>query len=255
MGVSSMTGFARAEGEARHLLGLGDEERQRPVARSAAAPGARFRCAGAAAARRAGAALPPRQFFGNLAVTRTAPPAVRVNRESLAQLVALMNELAGADRGGAAAPRRLAGVARRRRDGRGRTGAGRSRARRAPSSTAGRWRSTGWPPPAPRRAPGSPRCCAAQLARDARAGRGGGGLRRGPAGGDPREAGNAAGRARRARPGHAGRAGRAGNGVARHPRRYPRGARPAARPYRAGRRAAAAAARRSGGSSISCARS
>ncbi len=48
----------------RHLLGLGAEERQRPVARSAAAAAARVRRAGAAAARLAGPALPPRQRFG-----------------------------------------------------------------------------------------------------------------------------------------------------------------------------------------------
>jgi len=46
-------------------------------------------------------------FSANLAVTRTAPPALRVNREALAQLVALINELTGEIE---AAPPRLDGL-------------------------------------------------------------------------------------------------------------------------------------------------
>jgi uncharacterized protein (TIGR00255 family) len=46
-------------------------------------------------------------FSGTLTVTRTAPAAVRVNRETLAQLIALMNELAGEI---VAAPPRIDGL-------------------------------------------------------------------------------------------------------------------------------------------------
>jgi uncharacterized protein (TIGR00255 family) len=46
-------------------------------------------------------------FAANLSVTRTTPAAVRVNRETLAQLVALMNELAGEIE---AAPPRIDGL-------------------------------------------------------------------------------------------------------------------------------------------------
>src|SRR5215470_9517000 len=46
-------------------------------------------------------------FSASLAVTRTAPAVLRVNREALAQLVALMNELAGKIE---AAPPRLDGL-------------------------------------------------------------------------------------------------------------------------------------------------
>jgi uncharacterized protein (TIGR00255 family) len=46
-------------------------------------------------------------FSGTLTVTRTAPAAVRVNRETLAQLIALMNELAGEIE---AAPPRIDGL-------------------------------------------------------------------------------------------------------------------------------------------------
>jgi uncharacterized protein (TIGR00255 family) len=46
-------------------------------------------------------------FSANLAVTRTAPTTMRVNREALAQLVALMNELAGEIE---AAPPRIDGL-------------------------------------------------------------------------------------------------------------------------------------------------
>lgn len=46
-------------------------------------------------------------FSANLAVTRTTPPALRVNREALSQLVALINELSGEIE---AAPPRLDGL-------------------------------------------------------------------------------------------------------------------------------------------------
>ena len=47
----------------RHLLGLGDEERQRQVSRSAASPGTRFRCAGAGNSHSARTALPARESY------------------------------------------------------------------------------------------------------------------------------------------------------------------------------------------------
>ena len=108
MGVASMTGFARAEGDAcgiswvwemKSVNGKSLDLRLRLVAgfdalepRLRAMHGHRFRRG---------------NFSASLVVTRTAPPAVRVNREVLAQLLRLMNELAGEIE---AAPPRLDGL-------------------------------------------------------------------------------------------------------------------------------------------------
>ncbi len=108
MAVASMTGFARAQGEAhgtswvwevksvngraldlRLRLGPGFDALE-PELRAALAQ--RFRRG---------------NFSGNLSVTRTAPAALRINREALAQLVALINELTGEIE---AAPPRLDGL-------------------------------------------------------------------------------------------------------------------------------------------------
>ncbi|HEY3909173.1 MAG TPA: YicC/YloC family endoribonuclease [Stellaceae bacterium] len=107
-GVASMTGFARAQGEAdgiawvwevksvngrsldlRLRLGPGFDALE-PELRARLAQ--RFRRG---------------NFSANLSVTRTAPAALRVNREALAQLVGLINELTGEVE---AAPPRLDGL-------------------------------------------------------------------------------------------------------------------------------------------------
>ncbi len=108
MGVASMTGFARAQGEAHGIswvweiksvngraldlrlrLGAGFDSLE-PELRAGLT--GRFRRG---------------NFSANLTVTRTTPPALRVNRAVLAQLVALINELTGEIE---AAPPRLDGL-------------------------------------------------------------------------------------------------------------------------------------------------
>ena len=108
MGIASMTGFARSEGDVlgiswvweiksvngksldlRVRLGPGFDSLE-PQLRALLTQ--RFRRGNVSA---------------NLGVTRTAPAAVRVNRETLAQLVGLMNELAGEIE---AAPPRIDGL-------------------------------------------------------------------------------------------------------------------------------------------------
>ena len=236
-----MTGFARAEGEADGISWVWelksvnsrslDLRLRLPPGFDALEP--QLRAALASRCRRG-------NISATLSVTRLTPPAIRVNREMLAQIVALLSELAGADRGRAAAARRPDRAARHRRDGRGRAGGGRSRRAAPRFSTAGRRRSTAW---SRARAEEGARLFAvlsAQRAELAALVEAAAGSRRGAAGGDPRAARRAARRAGRAGADHAGRAGRAGTGDAGHPRRCPRGTRPAAGAYRAGRRAAAA---------------
>jgi uncharacterized protein (TIGR00255 family) len=106
--MASMTGFARVQGEANGIswvweiksvngraldlrlrLGAGFD-RLEPELRAGLAQ--RFRRG---------------NFSANLAVTRTAPPVLRINREALAQLVALIDELTGEIE---AAPPRLDGL-------------------------------------------------------------------------------------------------------------------------------------------------
>src|SRR5919204_6347115 len=94
--VASMTGFARANGEelgiswvweVKSVNGKSLDLRLRLGSGfDAVEPG--FRAMLAQRFRRG-------NFSASLAVTRTAPAAVRVNRQALGQLVALMNELAG----------------------------------------------------------------------------------------------------------------------------------------------------------------
>ena len=96
MGVSSMTGFARAEGEAdgvswvwevRSVNGRSLDLRLR-LAPGFDALEPQLRAALARRIRRG-------NVTANLSVTRTAPPAIRINRDMLARIVALLNELSG----------------------------------------------------------------------------------------------------------------------------------------------------------------
>ena len=108
MGIASMTGFARAEGDA---LGISWVWEIKSV--NGKSLDLRFRLAAGfdVLEPRLRALLAQRFRRGNLsaslAVTRTAPAALRVNREALAQLVALINELAGEIE---AAPPRIDGL-------------------------------------------------------------------------------------------------------------------------------------------------
>jgi uncharacterized protein (TIGR00255 family) len=108
VGVSSMTGFARAEGEADGVSWaweLKSVNSRSLDLRLRLPPGfdpieAQLRASLAGRVRRGNIAA-------TLSVTRLAPPAIRINREMLAQIVALLNELAGDVE---AAPPRLDGL-------------------------------------------------------------------------------------------------------------------------------------------------
>src|ERR1700687_3734555 len=108
VGVSSMTGFARAEGAADGVSWaweLKSVNSRSLDLRLRLPPGfdplePQLRAGLARRVRRGNIAA-------TLAVTRLVPPAIRVNRAMLAQIVALLNELAGAVE---AAPPRLAGL-------------------------------------------------------------------------------------------------------------------------------------------------
>ena len=108
MGIASMTGFARTEGdglgiswvwEIKSVNGKSLDLRLR-LAQGFDAVEPQLRALLAQRFRRG-------NFSASLVVTRTAPAVLRVNREALAQLVALMNELAGKIE---AAPPRLDGL-------------------------------------------------------------------------------------------------------------------------------------------------
>ena len=108
MGIASMTGFARAEGdelginwvwEIKSVNGKALDLRLR-LATGFDSLEPQLRALLAQRFRRG-------SFSGTLTVTRTQPAVVRVNRETLAQLVALMNELA---REIEAAPPRIDGL-------------------------------------------------------------------------------------------------------------------------------------------------
>ena len=108
MGVASMTGFARAQGEAPGISWIWEVKSVNGRAldlRLRLAPGFD------AVEPKLRAALAQRFRRGNisagLSLVRTAAPALRVNREALAQLVALINELTGEVE---AAPPRLDGL-------------------------------------------------------------------------------------------------------------------------------------------------
>ena len=96
MSISSMTGFARTQGEESGISWVWEIKSVNGKSldlRLRLAPGfdllePRLRAAVAQRFRRG-------NFSAALAVTRTAPATVRVNRDALAQLVSLMNELAG----------------------------------------------------------------------------------------------------------------------------------------------------------------
>jgi uncharacterized protein (TIGR00255 family) len=108
VGIASMTGFARAEG---HGLGISWVWEIKSV--NGRALDLRLRLAQGfdALEPQLRASLTQRfrrgNFSASLAVTRTAPAALRVNREALTQLIALMNELAGEIE---AAPPRIDGL-------------------------------------------------------------------------------------------------------------------------------------------------
>ncbi len=255
MGVSSMTGFARAEGEADGISWVWELKSVNSRSldlRLRLPPGfdpleAQLRAGLARRVRRGNIAAA-------LAVTRLVPPAIRINREMLAQIVALLDELAGSIE---AAPPRLDGLiglrgvietvedepesvveARRAAvlDGwllaldRLVAARGEEGARLSAMLSAQRGELAALVEAAAGCAAAQPAAIRARL---------------------ETLLGELAGLA----PTHAAGAGGAGTDDAGHPRRCPRGARPAARPYRPGGRAAASAARRSGGSSISSARS
>jgi uncharacterized protein (TIGR00255 family) len=108
LGLASMTGFARAEGdglgiswvwEMKSVNGKSLDLRLR-LAPSFDSLEPQLRALLAQRFRRG-------NFSASLAITRTTPAAVRVNRETLAQLVTLMNELAGEIE---AAPPRIDGL-------------------------------------------------------------------------------------------------------------------------------------------------
>jgi uncharacterized protein (TIGR00255 family) len=108
VGVASMTGFARAEGDELGITWVWELKSVNGKSldlRLRLAPGfdslePQLRATLAQRFRRG-------NFSASLAVSRTAPAAVRVNREALAQLVVLMNELAGEIE---AAPPRIDGL-------------------------------------------------------------------------------------------------------------------------------------------------
>jgi uncharacterized protein (TIGR00255 family) len=95
LGIASMTGFARAQGDQLGISWVWEIKSVNGKSldlRFRLAPGfdslePRLRALLAQRFRRG-------NFSANLAVTRTVPPGVRVNRETLAQLVTLINELA-----------------------------------------------------------------------------------------------------------------------------------------------------------------
>src|SRR4051812_29169093 len=108
VGVTSMTGFARTEGEADGISWVWelksvnsrslDLRLRLPPGFDALEP--QLRAALAGRCRRGNIAA-------NLSINRTLPPAIRVNREMLGQIMALLKELAGEIE---AAPPRLDGL-------------------------------------------------------------------------------------------------------------------------------------------------
>jgi uncharacterized protein (TIGR00255 family) len=108
VGAASMTGFARAQGEAHgiswawEIKSVNGRTLDLRVRLSPGFDGLEAELRGMVAQRFRRGTL-----TANLGVTRTAPPEVRVNRTALAQLVALVNELAAEIE---AAPPRLDGL-------------------------------------------------------------------------------------------------------------------------------------------------
>jgi len=108
VGIASMTGFARSEGD---VLGISWVWEIKSVNGKSLDLRVRLGPGFDSLEPQLRALLTQRfrrgNFSANLGVTRTAPAAVRVNRETLAQLVGLMNELAGEIE---AAPPRIDGL-------------------------------------------------------------------------------------------------------------------------------------------------
>ena len=108
MGIASMTGFARSEGD---VLGISWVWEIKSVNGKSLDLRVRLGPGFDSLEPQLRALLRQRfrrgNFSANLGVTRTAPAAVRVNRETLAQLVGLMKELAGEIE---AAPPRIDGL-------------------------------------------------------------------------------------------------------------------------------------------------
>lgn len=108
MGIASMTGFARSEGD---VLGISWVWEIKSVNGKSLDLRVRLGPGFDSLEPQLRALLTQRfrrgNFSANLGVTRTAPAAVRVNRETLAQLVGLMKELAGEIE---AAPPRIDGL-------------------------------------------------------------------------------------------------------------------------------------------------
>jgi uncharacterized protein (TIGR00255 family) len=108
LGLASMTGFARAEGDG---LGISWVWEMKSVNGKSLDLRLRLAPSFDSLEPQLRALLAQRFHRGNfsasLAITRTTPAAVRVNRETLAQLVTLMNELAGEIE---AAPPRIDGL-------------------------------------------------------------------------------------------------------------------------------------------------
>ena len=234
MGVFSMTGFARTEGEADGISWaweLKSVNSRSLDLRLRLPPG----FDGLEPALRASLARLCRRgnVSANLSVNRTVPPTIRINREMLAQIIALARDVAAEIE---AAPPRLDGLI-------GLRGIVETVEDDAEPVVEARRAAVldGWEQALRRlvaaRAEEGARLAAVldRAARRAgRARRGGGGLRRGAGPGNPRASRSAARRACRAGADHPRGAHRPGTGHARHPRRCARGARPAARPHRAG---------------------
>jgi uncharacterized protein (TIGR00255 family) len=108
MGISSMTGFARTEGEAAGISWsweLKSVNGKSLDLRLRLPPG--FDGLEVSLRAALGGRLRRGNISANLTVNRTAPPAIRINREMLARVVALLGELAGEVE---AAPPRLDGL-------------------------------------------------------------------------------------------------------------------------------------------------
>jgi len=108
VGVASMTGFARAQGEAPGISWVWEVKSVNGRAfdlRLRLAPG--FDALEPPSRATLAQRFRRGNFSANLAVTRTIPPALRVNREALSQLINLINELSGEIE---AAPPRLDGL-------------------------------------------------------------------------------------------------------------------------------------------------
>ncbi len=256
MGVASMTGFARTQGEAPGISWVWEVKSVNGRAldlRLRLGPG--FDALEARVARGAGRSAFAAAIFPRASRSPASPPPVlRINREALAQLVALINELTGEVE---AAPPRLDGLLALRGvvetvEDEDEAVLEARRARRARRLDRGARPARG----GPRRGGGADRRHAAPPARrDGDPRRRRRRPRRGSAGGAARAAAHGAGGPRRSRALGIRGARRPGSGAARRPLRHPRGIGAAARPSSSRPANCCTRARRSAGASISCARS